>query len=86
MNFNGGRRLFVELLMLLFNGLIQTDDGSLGRSLMQLNEDDGDKMLADVIWSAMINEGNDCDENRPWEERVIVYMGWRIKCRWMLRA
>ena len=50
---------------------------------MQLNEDDGDETLADVIWSAMID---DCDENRPWEERVEVYMDWRIKCWWTSRA
>ena len=53
---------------------------------MQLNEDDGDKTLADVIWSAVIDEGNDCDENRPWEERVRVYIDWRIKHWWMSRA
>ena len=38
-------------------------------------------MLAHVITSAMmINEGNDFNENRTWEERVRVYMDWRIKC------
>ena len=31
---------------------------------MQLNEADGDETLADIIWSAMIDEGNDCDDNR----------------------
>ena len=60
--------------MLLFNGCVKTDDGSLGKSSIQFNEDDGDKMIADVIWSAMINEGDDCDDNRPWEERIRVYM------------
>ena len=44
--------------------IIQTDDGGLGKSSMQLNEGDGDETLADVIWHAMINEGNDCDDNR----------------------
>ena len=72
--------------MLLFNGRVKTDNGSLGKSLIQFNEDDGDKMMADVIWSAMIDEGNDCNENRPCEERVGVYMDWRIKCWWMSRA
>ena len=71
---------------MLFDGLVQTDNGSLGRSLMQLNEDDGDETLADVIWSALINEGDDCNENRPWEERVRVYMVWRIKHPWTSRA
>ena len=32
---------------------------------MGLNEDDGVKTFADVIWHAMIDEGNDCDDNRP---------------------
>ena len=58
--------------MLLFGGRVKTDDGSLGKLLIQCNEDDGDKMMADVIWSAMIDEGDDCDDNRPWEERVGV--------------
>ena len=62
---NGGRRLFIELLMLLFDGHVKTDNGSLGKSLIQFNEDDGDKTMADVIWSAMINGGDDCDDNRP---------------------
>ena len=58
----GGRRLFVELLMLLFDGLIWTDDGGLGKLSMHLNEDVEDEVVADVILSAMINEGNDCDD------------------------
>ena len=62
---NGGRRLFVELLMLLFNGCVKADDGGLGQLSIQFNEDDRDKTMADVIWSAMIDEGNDCDDNRP---------------------
>ena len=45
-----------------------------------------DETLADVIWSAMIDEGNDCNENRLWEERVRVYMDWRMKYQWTLRA
>ena len=57
--------MFVELLMLLFNGRVKTDNGSLGKLLIQFNEDDGDESMADVIWSAMINEGDDCDDNRP---------------------
>ena len=56
---DGGRRLFVELLMLLFNGRVKADDGSLGKSSIQSNEDVGDKTMADVIWSAMIDEGDD---------------------------
>ena len=55
--------MFVELLMLLFDGCVKTDNGSLGKSSIQFNENDGDKTMADVIWSAMINEGNDCDGN-----------------------
>ena len=62
---DGGRRLFIELLILLFDGHVKADDGGLGKSLIQFNEDVVDKMMADVIWSAMINEGNDCDDNRP---------------------
>ena len=62
---NGGRRLFVELLMLLFDGCVKADDGGLGKLLIQFNEDDGDEMMADVVWSAMIDEGDDCDDNRP---------------------
>ena len=60
--------MFVELLMLLFDKCVKTDDGSLGKSSIQFNEDDGVKMMADVIWSAMIDEGddcNDCNDNRP---------------------
>ena len=73
-------------MKLLFNDHVLTDDGSLGRSAIQLNEDDGDKTLANVIWHATIDEGDDCDKNRPWEEKVRVYMDWRIKCQWMSRA
>ena len=28
-----------------------------------------DKVVVDVILSAMINEGNDCNDFRPWEEK-----------------
>ena len=45
----GGRRLFVELLMLLFNGHVKANDGGLGKLSMQFNDDDGDGMIADVI-------------------------------------
>ena len=52
---------------------------------MHLNEDAEDEALADVITSAMmINEGNDFNDNRPWEERVGVYMDWRIKHWWTM--
>ena len=57
--------MFVELLMLLFDGRVKADDGGLGKLSMQFNEDVGDKMMADVMWSAMIDEGNDCDDYRP---------------------
>ena len=57
--------MFIELLMLLFDGHVKTDDGSLGKLLIQFNEDDGDEMMAAVIWSAMIDEGDGCDDNRP---------------------
>ena len=56
--------MFVELLMLLFDGCVKTDNNGLGKSSIQFSEDDGDEMMADVIWSTMINEGDDCD-NRP---------------------
>ena len=62
---NGGRRLFIKLLMLLFDGCVKADDGDLGKLSMQFNEDVGNKMMADVMWSAMINEGNDCNDYRP---------------------
>ena len=39
------------------------------------NEDVGGETMADVIWGAMIDEGNDCNDFRPWEERVGVYIG-----------
>ena len=71
----GGRRLFVELLMLLFDSLIWTDDGGLGKLSMHLNEDVEDEVVADVISSAMIDEGDDCDDFWLWEERVGVYIG-----------
>ena len=48
--------------MLLFNGLIRTDDGGLGKLSMHPNEDVEDEVVADVISSAMIDEGNDCDD------------------------
>ena len=50
--------------MLLFNGCVKTDNGGLGKLSIQFNEDDRDEMMADVIWSAMIDEGDDCDDNR----------------------
>ena len=56
--------MFVKLLMLLFNGCVKTDNGGLGKLSIQFNEDDRDEMMADVIWSAMIDEGDDCDDNR----------------------
>ena len=62
---NGGRRLFVKLLMLLFDGRVKADNGGLGKLSIQFNEDDGVETMADVIWSAMIDEGDDCDDNRP---------------------
>ena len=69
------------------DGHVLTDDGGLGRLSMHLNEDVEDEALADVIASAMmIDEGDDFNDNRLWEERVGVYMDWRIKCWWMLRA
>ena len=45
----GGRRLFVKLLMLLFDGRVNTDDGGLGMSSIQLNEDVVDKIITDII-------------------------------------
>ena len=63
----------MELLMLLFDGRVETDDGGLGKSLIQFNEDDGDKTMADVIWGAMINEGDDCNDNRLREKSQSLY-------------
>ena len=60
----GGRRLLVKLLMLLFNGCVKTDNGGLGKSSIQFNEDVGDKTMADIIWSGMIDEGDDCNDIR----------------------
>ena len=48
--------------MLLFDGCVKADDGSLGMLSIQSNEDDGDETMADVIWGAMIDEGDDCDD------------------------
>ena len=41
--------MFVELLMLLFDGHVKADNGGLGMSSMQFNDDVGDKMMANVI-------------------------------------
>ena len=41
--------MFVELLMLLFDGHVKVNDGGLGMSLIQFNEDVGDEMMADII-------------------------------------
>ena len=41
--------MFIELLMLLFDGHVKADNGCLGMSSIQFNEDDGDEMMADVI-------------------------------------
>ena len=71
----GGRRLFVELLMLLFDGLVWMDNGGLGKLSMHPNEDVEDKVVADIISSAMIDEGDDCDDFCLWEEQVGVYIG-----------
>ena len=60
-----GKEIACQTLMLLFNGCVKTDNGGLGKLSIQFKEDDGDEMMADVIWSAMINEGDDCDDNRP---------------------
>ena len=54
--------MFIELLMLLFDGLVWMDDGGLGMSMKQFNEDVGDETMADITSSAMIDEGNDCDD------------------------
>ena len=42
-----------------------TMDGSLGKLSMHPNEDVEDEAVADVICSAMIDEGNDCNDNGP---------------------
>ena len=41
--------MFVELLMLLFDGRVKAVDGSLGMSSIHFNEDVGDEMMADII-------------------------------------
>ena len=61
--------------MLLFDGLVWTDNGGLGKLSMHPNEDVEDEVVADVISSAMIHEGDDCDDFWPSEERVGVYIG-----------
>ena len=38
------------------------DNGGLGKLSMHPGEDVEDEVVADVISSAMINEGNDCDD------------------------
>ena len=43
---------------------------------MHPNEDVDDEVLADVIWSAMINEGNDCgDIDRERKELEFIWDG-----------
>ena len=61
--------------MLLFDGLIWTDDGGLGKLSMYPNEDVEDEVVADIISSTMIDEGDDSDDFWPWEEWVRVYIG-----------
>ena len=41
--------MFVKLLMLLFDGCVNTDNGGLGMSSIQFNEDVGDETMADII-------------------------------------
>ena len=41
--------MVIKLLMLLFNGHVNADDGGLGMLSIQFNEDVGDEMMADVI-------------------------------------
>ena len=77
--------MFIKLLILVFDGHVKTDNGSLGKSSIQFNEDDGDEMMADVIWSAMINEGDDCDDIDH-EKKELEFMGWGLKHRWTLRV
>ena len=54
--------MFVKLLMLLFDGRVKADDGSLGKSSRQFNEDVGVETMADIMLSAMIDEGGDCGD------------------------
>ena len=54
--------MFIKLLMLLFDGHVKAVDGGLGKLLIQFKEDVGVEMMADIIWSAMIDEGDDCDD------------------------
>ena len=66
--------------MLLFEGHVKTestDDGGVGKLLIQFNEeDDGDKTMADVIWSAMINEGDDCNDiDHERKESEFIWTG-----------
>ena len=65
----------MELLMLLFDGHVKADDGSFRKLSRQFNEDVGDETMADIMLSAMINEGDDCDDFRVWERRVGVSYG-----------
>ena len=57
--------MFVKLLMLLFNGFVCTDDGGLGKLSMHPNEDVEVEAVADIMLSAMIDEGDDCDDCWP---------------------
>ena len=41
--------MFVELLMLLFDGHVKANDGGLGMLSIQFNEDVGDETMADII-------------------------------------
>ena len=41
---------------------VRLHDGGLGMSMKQFNEDVGDKTMADITSSAMIDEGDDCDD------------------------
>ena len=52
--------MFVKLLMLLFDGRVKADDGSLGKSSIQFNEDVGVETMADIMWSAIYKLSSVC--------------------------
>ena len=62
------------------------EDRGLGKLSMHPNEDVEDEVVADVISSAMIDEGDDCDDfDREKNESKFIWE-WGIKHQWPSRV
>ena len=58
----------------------------MGKSTKQFNEDVGDETMADVTSSAMIDEGDDCDDFDHEKNESEFIWEWGIKRRWLSRV